>query len=70
MAFEVLAPKEILHLRRNMYFPAQMAMRERIIQVRELLDYYEDKPDHLRQMTNQFDAFDPTNPDYSKLSDE
>jgi hypothetical protein len=68
---DVVAPKEILHLKANMWFAAQLAMRGRIVQIRDhWLNFYKDKPDHLRQMANHFDAFDPSNPDYSKLSDE
>jgi hypothetical protein len=64
------AQSEILHLKANMDFQAQIALRDRIIQVRDYwLDYFKKNPDHLRQMANHFDSFDPKNPDYSKLYD-
>lgn len=69
----LLAPahQEMLHLQRNMDFQAQIALPERIRQVRDFwTDAYKDKPDHLRQMANHFELFDPRNPDYSNLSDE
>jgi hypothetical protein len=65
----VPTPKELLHLRKNMDFPAQIANRESIIKIR---DFWEEKfrenPDHLRQMADHFNLFDPENPDYSHLS--
>jgi hypothetical protein len=62
------APKEILHLRKNMLFDAQIAQRDRIIQLRDhWLEYFKKNPDHLKQMANHFDFFDPKNPDYSRL---
>jgi hypothetical protein len=63
--------QELLHLKRNMNFDAQMALPERITQVRDMwLKYFEDKPGWLEQFANHFDSFDPNNPDYSSLSDE
>jgi len=65
------AQPELLHLRRNMDFQAQIALPERIIQVRDhWLNYFKENPTHLKQMANHFDSFDPKNPDYSKLYDE
>lgn len=65
------AHNEVLHLQKNMQFEAQIANRESIIRLRDYwLDHFKNKPDHLRQMANHFTAFDPKNPDYSKLYDE
>jgi hypothetical protein len=64
------AQPELLHLQRNMDFQAQIALPERIIQVRDhWLNYFKQNPTHLKQMANHFDSFDPKNPDYSKLYD-
>ena len=63
------APKEVLHLRKNMDFEGQIATRKSIIQVRDLwLDRYKDEPEILKQMAKHFDLFDPANPSYSYLS--
>jgi hypothetical protein len=65
------APKEILHLKANMIFDAQIATYENILRLRDhWTAIYKDKPDHLRQMANHFDAFDPSNPAYSELAGE
>ena len=66
----VPAQNELLHLQRNISFQAQIAMRDRIIQVRDhWLNHYKDKPDHLSQIARHFQTFDPARPDYSQLSD-
>jgi hypothetical protein len=65
------ASKEILHLRTNMLFDAQIAQHDRIVQLRDhWIGVFKDNPGLLKQMANHFDFFDPKNPDYSRLSDE
>jgi hypothetical protein len=67
----VPAQQEILHLQRNMDFDAQIALPERIKQVRDhWLNYFKDEPGWLEQFAKHFDLFDPSNPNYSNLSDE
>jgi hypothetical protein len=67
----VPAHQEMLHLQRNMDFEAQIALPERITQVRDYwVDYFKDKPGWLAQFAKHFDLFDPSNPDYSNLSDQ
>jgi len=66
----VPAHKEILHLRNNMQFEAQIADRPSIT---KFVDYWKEKlgenSELLKQMANHFNFFDPENPDYSNLSD-
>jgi hypothetical protein len=67
----VPAQKEILYLKANMDFEAQIANRRSIKKLRDhWLKYFRDNPSHLKQMANHFTFFDPSNPDYSHLSDE
>ena len=59
---------QMKHLTKNMDFPAQIGRRARIA---KLVDYIkkENPPDRLRQMADHFTYFDPSNPDYSRLSE-
>jgi hypothetical protein len=67
----VPAKKEILHLKAGINFDAQIANREGIIKVRDhWINYFKDKPGWLEQFANHFDFFDPSNPNYSSLSDK
>jgi hypothetical protein len=67
----VPAQKEILHLRNNMQFDAQIANRESITKLRDFwVDKFRDNPEHLKQMADHFNLFDPLNANYSHLSDE
>jgi hypothetical protein len=67
---KVPAHQEMLHLQRSMDFNAQIALPERITQVRDhWLNYFKDKPGWLQQFASHFDTFDPKKPDYSALSD-
>jgi hypothetical protein len=67
----VRAQPEILHLRVNMDFRAQIASRSGIEKVRDYwLEYFRDKPGWLPQFANHFDFFDPANPNYSRLTDD
>jgi hypothetical protein len=64
----VPAHKEILHLQKNMDLNAQIANRESIIKLRDFwTERFQDRPEHLKQMANHFNLFDPENPDYSRL---
>lgn len=56
------------HLTKNMDFVAQIGRRSHIAQ---LVNYMkkENSPDRLRQMAHHFTCFDPSNPDYSHLSE-
>ena len=64
-------PRGIRHLRSNMDFQAQIAERTGIAKLRDYwIEKYQGNPDHLRQMAEHFNVFDPENPEYSHLSDE
>jgi hypothetical protein len=63
--------EEFRHLGRNMNFAAQLATRDAIIELRGFWEkQFREKPEHLKQMAYHFTFFDPSNPDYSHLSDE
>jgi hypothetical protein len=65
----VKASKELLHLRANMDIQAQFASAENIKKLRDYwVNYFKDNPDHLKQMANHFDLFDPSAPNYSLLT--
>lgn len=59
---------QMKHLTKNMDFAGQIGRREHIAQ---LVDHMEkaNPPDRLRQMADHFTYFDPSNPDYSYLSE-
>jgi hypothetical protein len=66
----VPAHKEILHLRANMDFQAQIANYAGIAKLRDHWEsYFRKNPSLLKQMANHFDFFDPDDPDYSRLYD-
>jgi Protein of unknown function (DUF3800) len=64
-------PKELLHLRSNMDFQAQIADRPSIVKLRDFwLGKHPENSDELRQMADHFNLFDPENPDYLHLSEK